>query len=138
MMSTYQLYEINMNENNGIDNEIHRLEMLRALKILDTPPEERFDRLTRLAAKLFQVPMSSLSLIDADRQWRKSRYGIEDIEMPRELSFCSETINEDDIIDFFRNLLFCVTLNNFKFKEVIDEMGTYKRITTGSLSTTNG
>ncbi|MDB6096857.1 MAG: hypothetical protein JWM09_1135, partial [Francisellaceae bacterium] len=46
--------------------------------------------------------------------------------------------NQGITLDFFRNLLFCVTLNNFKFKEVIDEMGTYKRITTGSLSTTNG
>ena len=50
-------------------NEAARLAALYELKILDTPPEERFDRITRLAGEFFQVPIALVSLVDAERQW---------------------------------------------------------------------
>ena len=53
-------------------NEDNRLKTLRSLNILDTSPEERFDRLTRMAQRLFNVPIALVSLIDEDRQWFKS------------------------------------------------------------------
>ena len=51
-----------------LSDEVQRLRALRALHILDTPPEERFDRITRLAAQLFDVPISVITMVDADRQ----------------------------------------------------------------------
>src|SRR5215813_2553357 len=50
----------------------------------DTPPEERFDRITRLAASIFNAPMASISLVDRNRQWFKSSYGLEAVESSRE------------------------------------------------------
>ena len=73
-------------------DERARLETLRSLQILDTLPEERFDRLTRLARKLFDVPIALVSLIDADRQWFKSSSGLDDSEKQREISFCCDAI----------------------------------------------
>ncbi len=72
--------------------EIDRLAALRALKILDTPAEERFDRITRLAAALFDTPIATVTLIDADRQWHKSCIGVGGREDPRAVSFCSVAI----------------------------------------------
>ena len=72
--------------------ESERLAALQALHLLDTPPEERFDRLTRLATHLFDVPMAYLSLVDRDRLWYKSRQGLEVPETPREGSFCHYSI----------------------------------------------
>src|SRR5262249_40241416 len=69
-------------------NEDARLAALRDLRILDTPPEERFDRLTRLAAAAFDVPIVMVSLIDAERQWFKSYHGLAFRETPRDVSFC--------------------------------------------------
>ena len=71
-------------------DEERRLETLRSLAILDTPPEERFDRLTRLARRLFRVPVSLVSLVDEDRQWFKSRVGVRASETPRDISFCGQ------------------------------------------------
>jgi diguanylate cyclase (GGDEF)-like protein len=76
-------------------NERQRLATLHSLKILDTPPEERFDRVTRLARQLFDVPIALVSLIDADRQWFKSRQGLDACETPRSISFCGHTILQD-------------------------------------------
>ena len=73
-------------------HELARLEALHALRLLDTPPEPRFDRLTRLAASLFDVPTALISLIDTDRQWFKSRYGMDQCETPREDAFCNVAI----------------------------------------------
>jgi CheY-like chemotaxis protein len=74
-----------------IDEE-QRLRALQDMQILDTPPEERFDRYTRIAAGLFDVPIALVSLIDRDRQWFKSRHGLEVLETPRETAFCAHAI----------------------------------------------
>jgi diguanylate cyclase (GGDEF)-like protein len=76
-------------------NEKKRLDALSALNILDTQSEERFDRLTRLAAKMFHVPIALVSLIDESRQWFKSREGLAVTETSREVSFCGHTILQD-------------------------------------------
>src|SRR5262245_34946922 len=79
-------------------DEERRLAALHQLGLLDTPPEERFDRLTRLAAALFDVPIVLVSLVDHDRQWFKSHYGIEEDEVPRELSLCAHTILRHEVM----------------------------------------
>jgi len=79
-------------------NEHERLDDLRALHILDTLPEERFDRLTRLARRIFSVPTVAVSFVDSQRQWFKSRIGLDVCEMPRDISFCSHAILQDDIM----------------------------------------
>ena len=79
-------------------DEARRLDALHALGILDTPPEERFDRYTRIAAGLFDVPIAMVSLIDSDRQWFKSRYGLEIAETPRETAFCAHTIVDGEVM----------------------------------------
>ena len=80
-------------------NEKTRLETLRALKILDSDPEERFDRLTRLAKRLFGAPIALISLVDADRQWFKSSFGLETKETSRDISFCGHAIMGDEIFE---------------------------------------
>lgn len=79
-------------------DERTRLETLRALNLLDTAPEERFDRLTRLARRMFGVPISLVSLVDSDRQWFKSIQGLDATETPREISFCGHAILGDEIL----------------------------------------
>jgi phosphoribosyl 1,2-cyclic phosphodiesterase/CheY-like chemotaxis protein len=74
------------------DDEERRIASLRALKILDTEPEERFDRITRLAAAFFDVPMAVISLIDEDRQWFKSSLGLNAKESPRDAAFCAHVV----------------------------------------------
>ena len=73
-------------------DEAERLAALHALCILDTPPEERFDRITRVARTLFDVPYCLLSLVDAERQWFKSAQGLDVKETLRSLSFCGHAI----------------------------------------------
>ncbi len=80
------------------DDEATRIDTLRALNILDTSPEERFDRLTRLAKRLFGVPIALVSLVDEDRQWFKSCQGLDATETPREISFCGHAILQDDVL----------------------------------------
>lgn len=79
------------------ENEDIRLATLRSLDILDTEPEERFDRLTRIAKRLFGVPIALVSFVDINRQWFKSSQGLETTEMPRDISFCGHTILGNDI-----------------------------------------
>ncbi len=69
-----------------------RLAALRDLSILDTPPEERFDRITRVAAALANVPIALVSLIDEERQWFKSCIGLDVNETSRELAFCAHVV----------------------------------------------
>lgn len=73
-------------------NEQKRLAHLRALKILDTMPEERFDNITQLAAEVFQMPVSLISFVDENRQWFKSRCGLDIKETEREVSFCGHVV----------------------------------------------
>lgn len=73
-------------------NESDRQAALDQLRILDTPPEARFDRLTRMAARLLDVPIALISLIDRDRQWFKSCVGLDVSETPRSISFCGHAI----------------------------------------------
>jgi len=74
------------------DDEERRLKALQDLGVLDTTPEARFDRLTRLAALAFDVPMALVSLVDHDRQWFKSAHGVDASETSRESSFCAHAI----------------------------------------------
>ncbi len=72
-----------------------RLAALHALSIMDSPPEERFDRITRFATRLFDVPIALITLVDAERQWFKSCQGLQASETPRSISFCGHTILGD-------------------------------------------
>jgi PAS domain S-box-containing protein len=81
----------------SIDERL-RLEALYALELLDTEPEERFDRITRLAAALFDEPIAVVNLIDADRQWAKACIGLENRESPYAVSFCARAIGSDDAL----------------------------------------
>ena len=75
-------------------NEAERLELLRELEILDTLEEQGYDDLTRLAALICDAPISLVSLVDKDRQWFKSRHGLNATETPRNIAFCSYAILE--------------------------------------------
>lgn len=79
-------------------NETERLEALHRYEILDTPPEEAFDELTRLAAYTCTTPIAYISLIDADRQWLKAQVGPMPPETPREFAFCSHCILQEGIM----------------------------------------
>ncbi|MBC7544632.1 MAG: GAF domain-containing protein [Candidatus Sericytochromatia bacterium] len=72
--------------------EAERLASRHRLGVLDTPPEERFDRLTRIATLAFDVPVALISIVDADRPWFKSCQGLSAAETPREMSFCGYAI----------------------------------------------
>jgi GAF domain-containing protein len=78
-------------------NEAERLRELRSYKILDTKPEERFDELTQLAALICGVPISLISLIDTDRQWFKSRFGLDKQETSRAQAFCTHAIMQPEM-----------------------------------------
>ena len=73
-------------------DETARLMSLHSLRIMDTPAEERYDRLTRMAKRLFNVEIALVSLVDSDRQWFKSKEGLEACETSRAISFCGHAI----------------------------------------------
>ena len=73
-------------------NEARRIRELQNYGILDTSPDEAFDRITRLASDLFDAPIALVSLIDEERQWFKSRQGLTDCSTPRSEAFCSTAI----------------------------------------------
>ncbi|GGM79127.1 sensor domain-containing diguanylate cyclase [Shewanella xiamenensis] len=79
------------------ENELARLATLRALNILNTDAEERFDRITRLAKRIFSVPICLVSLVDEDRQWFKSCQGLDVTETSRNISFCGHAINHPGV-----------------------------------------
>ncbi|MFC2993500.1 sensor domain-containing phosphodiesterase [Halomonas tibetensis] len=89
-------------------DEKKRLAELHSLDILDTPPEEGFDRYTRLASEIFKVPMAMVSLVDEDRQWFKSSVGLEVGETPLEASFCVHALKQDmlEVPDTLQNDVF--------------------------------
>ncbi|MFW5393551.1 sensor domain-containing diguanylate cyclase [Yersinia sp. 2544 StPb PI] len=101
-------------------DEAKRIATLRSYNILDTSPEERFDRITRLAKRLFNVPIALISIVDVNRQWFKSHPGLETSETPRDISFCGHAILGDDI------LLVPNALNDLRFSDnplVTDDPG---------------
>ncbi len=79
-------------------HEPDRMADLRAIKLLDTPPEERFDRLVRLARHVFNVPIAYIALVDTDRQWFKASCGLNETETPRNTSFCGHAIAGDQLL----------------------------------------
>lgn len=81
-----------------LTDESKRLQVLHSLNILDTSPDERFDRITRLAARLFRVPIAVFSLVDTNRQWFKSVIGLDTKETARDISFCSHAIEQEDVM----------------------------------------
>lgn len=78
-------------------DEDQRLLALRSLGLLDTPPEDRFDRITRLAATLLDMPIALVSLVDEKRQWFKSAYGLDVRQISRDISFCGHTILDESV-----------------------------------------
>lgn len=79
------------------DAEVERLEAVLGYDILDTPPDGAFDRITELAARLFDVPIAIVSIVDTDRIWFKSRHGVDVEEIPRDPGLCASAILADDI-----------------------------------------
>ncbi|MEW5885175.1 MAG: EAL domain-containing protein [Pseudomonadota bacterium] len=105
-------------------DEAERLQALRALGILDSAAEERFNRLTRLAQQLFDVPVALVSLVDAERQWFKARLGVVECETGRDISFCGHAILGREILEvpdatldarFAHNPLVTGALNRIRF-----------------------
>ncbi len=80
------------------ENESSRLEALRRYGVLDTPPEQAFDELTRLASQICATPIALITLLDERRQWFKSKIGLGISETNRDLAFCSHTILERDVL----------------------------------------
>ena len=76
-------------------DEEERLAAVRRLNLLDTPPEERFDRHARIAAAAFDAPIALVTLVDRDRQWYKSHYGFDFSESSRDIGFCTHAILEE-------------------------------------------
>jgi len=93
------------------ENEKERLATLHAMKILDTPPEERFDRITRIATRIFDTPISTITLVDSNREWFKSVCGLDEKEGDRAISFCGHAMLSDDIF------IILDTLEDERFKD---------------------
>ena len=82
-----------------ISSEWQRIDALESFAVLDTPAEQNFDDLTELAAELCDVPVSLVTLVDADRQWFKSRRGIDSTSTSRDESFCVHVLDSSDVIE---------------------------------------
>ena len=80
-------------------NESDRLLALNRYKVLDTLPEQEYDDLTQLAADICGTPISLISLVDHDRQWFKSRVGLDATETPRDISFCGHAVADGEILN---------------------------------------
>lgn len=81
------------------ENEAARVATLHSMNILDTPREDRFDRYTRITARIFDMPIVLISLVDKYRQWFKSSEGLEADETPRDISFCGHAILGDGVFE---------------------------------------
>src|SRR3990172_6022643 len=92
-------------------NENLRLESLYKLKILNTPPEERFDKITRLAIYVFGVSISTMTLVDSSREWFKSCQGLPEREGDRAISFCGHAMLAESIF------IIPDTQNDSRFKD---------------------
>lgn len=79
------------------DIETPRLSALKSYEILDTPADGNFDRLTSLAAKMFNMPIALITLVDEDRIWFKSKYGLDVPQIDREPGLCASAILGDDV-----------------------------------------
>jgi GAF domain-containing protein len=80
----------------SVTDETARLDAVRRYDILDTPPDGSFDRITALAAQLFDVPIALVTIVDHDRIWFKSRYGLDDVEqIGRDPGLCASAILQD-------------------------------------------
>jgi PAS domain S-box-containing protein len=87
-----------MAEASAKESEEARLEALDRFEILDTEPEEAFDRIVSLAARVMGAPIALVSFVDRDRQWFKARIGTELVQTPREVAFCDHTIRGDRVL----------------------------------------
>lgn len=99
--------------NTSSDNEQTRLKALNSYNVLDTLPEKEYDAITRLASYICQVPIALISLIDEDRQWFKSKFGLDAEQTPRADAFCNYTILDDKILEV-NNALEDETFKDFK------------------------
>lgn len=79
------------------DQEEERLHIVNSLNILDTKPEERFDKITKTAIEKLKVPISTITIVDKDREWFKSCQGLDIKEGPREISFCGHALLASDL-----------------------------------------
>jgi GAF domain-containing protein len=80
-----------------IQNEKQRLKVLWQYDVLDTVPEEVFDDLTELAARICEAPIAMITLVDEKRQWFKAKVGVTVNETSRDISFCSRAIEQSDL-----------------------------------------
>jgi GAF domain-containing protein len=80
-----------------LQNEKKRLKVLWQYEVLDTVPEEVFDNLTELAARICEAPIALISLVDEKRQWFKSKFGVDVNETSRNISFCAHAIQQPDL-----------------------------------------
>ncbi|MBA4168733.1 MAG: GAF domain-containing protein, partial [Chitinophagaceae bacterium] len=93
-------------------NEQKRLRALRQYQLLDTVTEEEYDRITKIAAGICNVPVSMMTLLDDERQWFKSTFGFAIRETPRELAFCNYTILDAEKVLMVEDLRSDVRFSN--------------------------
>lgn len=90
-------------------NDLARVCAVQGLHLLDTASEERFDRITKEAIKKFSVPISTITLVDKDREWFKSVQGLDKREGPRDISFCGHALMSEVMLiinDTLKNPMF--------------------------------
>ena len=87
-----------MKSSTPLEDEQKRLQVLARHQVLDTPPEEDYDRVVALAADICGTPIALISLVDRDRQWFKAKVGVSASETPREYAFCIHTITQDELL----------------------------------------
>lgn len=98
----FQLYRgtFGTHKNKPVSEKIRELERVKAVhryELLDTPPDGSFNKMAELAAKIFNVPIAIISLVDTDRIWFKSHYGLEIDQIGRDPGLCSSAILGDDV-----------------------------------------